>query len=659
MNASNPQMLFQQAIQAHQRGDLAQAELFYRQVLKTAPGHADASHMLGIIHAQQGRNDEALSLIGAALRAHPHDAGILTNYANVLTALGRFDDALAHHDRALAARPNDAEILNNRGSAFQALGRFEDAIASHTQALRLKGDFLDAFYNRGNALMKLGRNEEALAHFDRVLTVQPGHADAWNNMGNVLQVLKRHAEAVAAYDRALAVQPRFAAAWSNRGNALAALGRAQEALDSHDRALAIDPANAETHIHRGIVLRDLNRLDEALAANDRALALRPGYVDAISNRGMVLWHMGRNEDALEAYDQALAINPNLAVTWSNRGNALRNLRRTGEAMESFDRALALDPDYPEGHWNKSFARLQLQDFEAGLPLYEWRKKLPRPDGLRNFPQPVWTGREDLKGKTLFLYAEQGLGDTFQFFRYVAQVQALGAEVVIAVQNPLVAILQDATSARVIPMRDRPETFDYHAALMSLPLAFGTRVDTIPVATPYLRARPDLVERWARRLGPEGFKIGIAWQGNRAAAVDIGRPLPLPRFAELARLPGVRLISLQKNDGIEELAGLPDGMTVETLGDDFDSGPAFLDTAAVMQNMDLIITPCTSIAHLAGALARPTWVGLKYVPDWRWFLDRPDCPWYPGMRLFRQQTPGDWTPVFTGMRTALAELIRTA
>jgi hypothetical protein len=289
--------------------------------------------------------------------------------------------------------------------------------------------------------------------------------------------------------------------------------------------------------------------------------------------------------------------------------------------------------------------MRLGGLEQGLRLYEWRKKLPAPIEARNYHQPLWTGAEDLTGKTLFLYMEQGLGDTIHFYRYALMARARGARVVLSVQDRIVRLMQDADAQiEILGSAEVPQVFDYHAPLVSLALAFGTTLATIPAPIPYLRAQSRRVKDWAARIGGRGFKIGICWQG---AASIAGRSFPLAALAPISQIENVRLISLQKGADAEQIA------QVEDLGDDFDAGPdGFLDSAAVMESLDLVITADTALAHLAGALGRPAWVALRYVPDWRWFLGRADSPWYPQMRLFRQPAPGDWAAVVADMAVQL-------
>jgi hypothetical protein len=291
-----------------------------------------------------------------------------------------------------------------------------------------------------------------------------------------------------------------------------------------------------------------------------------------------------------------------------------------------------------------------QDFAKGWPLFEARKEMPDLGEERSFAQPLWTGAEAIGGKTLFLHIRRGLGDAIQFYRYAALAQARGARVILSLNDALLSLLENATPAvPMIGLEQVPERFDYHIPLLSMPLALG---GGIPDIGRYLAAEPARVARWRERIGPEGYRIGIAWQGDAMTMGAEGKSFPLSALASVAALPGIRLISLQKNAGTEQLEQLPAGMAVESFAD-FDQGPdAFLDSAAIMENCDLVISCDTALAHLAGALGRPTWIALKYVPEWRWFLGRSDTPWYSNTRLFRQPEPGDWAGAFRAMEAEL-------
>jgi tetratricopeptide (TPR) repeat protein len=566
---------------------------------------------------QSGRLTEAEPLYRQVLKAAPDDFAPRLLLGILLHQQARNDEALEFLAAAVAMNPHSDLALLNHGNVMAALGRQEEALASYDRALALHPRHADLFNARGLLLVSMLRFEEGLADLDAALAIHPDFAEGLNNRGNALQGLKRFAEALACYDRALALNPNYAQGHNNRANALRRLGWLQEALAATDRALALDPGNAQALNDRGNVLQDMNRLDEAIASYDRALELRPDYPGALNNRG----------------------------------NAQRDLMRFDAALADFDRATHVAPDAALAHWSKGITLMLKGDLGEGLRLYEWRKKLPAPIEARSYRRPLWTGTENIAGKTLFLYIEQGLGDTIQFYRYALMAQARGARVVLAVQDPIVRLMQDAgADIEILDSAGVPQEFDYHAPLMSLPLAFATTLDTIPAPVPYLRAQPERVRHWAEKIGAEGFKIGVCWQGAGSIA---GRSFPPAALAAISQIEDLRLISLQKGEGTEQLARLPPGMKIESLGEDFDAGvDAFCDSAAVMQSLDLVISCDTALAHLAGALGRPAWLALKYVPDWRWFLKTSRSPWYPDLTLFRQPAPGDWTAVFAQMESRL-------
>jgi tetratricopeptide (TPR) repeat protein len=564
---------------------------------------------------------------------------------------GRLAEADALYRRILAATPSDFRTQLLLGILLCQEGRHAEALPVLDAALAANPNSDLGLLNRGNALAAMGRSAQALTDYDKALTLYPGHPDLRNARGLLLVSLLRFVEGLADLDAALAVNPDFAEALNNRGNALQGLKRFAEAVDSYDRALALNPCHVQGHSNRANALRRLGRLEEALAATERALVPEPGNAEALNDRGNILQDMNRLQEAIMCYNRALEIRPGYLDALNNRGNAWRDCGRFDAALVDFDHAIRIAPEAAQAHWSKSIVKMLTGELEEGLELYEWRKKLPVPIEARDYRQPLWTGKQDIAERTLFLYVEQGLGDTILFYRYAMMARARGARVMLAVHDAIVPLLRDADlGIEILGNTCVPPQFDFHAPLMSLPLAFGTRMQTIPAPAPDLRAQAERVAHWRARLGTKSFKIGLCWQG---AASIAGRSFPLAALATISRMENVRLISLQKGEGVEQLKSLPTGMTVEILGDDFDaSASAFLDTAAVMQLLDLVITPDTSLAHLAGALGRPAWVALKYIPDWRWFLDRDDSPWYPSLRPFRQRSPGDWTPVFAEMEAWL-------
>jgi tetratricopeptide (TPR) repeat protein len=429
------------------------------------------------------------------------------------------------------------------------------------------------------------------------------------------------------------------------------LGTKDAALTSYNSAVSLRPDHAEAFNNRGLTLHEMKRFDEALASYDRAIAVRPDYAETLNNRGNTLLALKRYKDSLASYDRALAVRPDYAEAFYNRGNALKEPQRFDEALASFDRALAVRPDYANAHWNESLVRLLTGDFVRGWKKFEWRWKNeslnPSP---RNFAQPLWLGEQDIKGKTILLHSEQGLGDTIQFCRYVPLVAVRGARVLLQVPESLQNLTATlAGVAQVIGPTSQLPDFDLHCPLLSLPLAFGTRLDTIPSATPYLSASSERVRSWNISLGSKYRpRIGLVWSGNPEHKHDHNRSIKLRTLLQLLDIDAT-FVSLQKDIHADDATVPKDRSDLLHFGDKLKD---FSDTAALVSNLDLVISVDTSVAHLAGALAKPVWILLPLLPDWRWLLNRDHSPWYPTARLFRQHAAGDWSSVVSDVGVEL-------
>ncbi|HLH97399.1 MAG TPA: tetratricopeptide repeat protein [Xanthobacteraceae bacterium] len=686
----DPVQVFNQAADWHRQGNLAAAERLYLKMLEAQPDHFDALHLLGVLRCQQGRFTEALALIGGARKKNPGFPPVHLNYGLALDALKRREDALSCFDQALALAPDYAEAHYNRGVVLRALDRTVEALASFDRALSIRADYVEALNNRGIVLRDLGRPAEALASFEQALAFRPSFADALNNRGNALQSLDRPLEALASYDAALALQPRNALALNNRGNALRRLRRHEEAIASYDRALEIDRGYADALNNRGIALRELNRLDAALASFDAALAARADFTKALANRGALLQLLSRPAEALECYDKLLALKDDHTEAHYNRGIALRDLRRLPESLASFDRALALRaddadalnnrglvlrdlerplealasfdsalsiaPDNAEMHVNRSCLRLLLGDYESGWEEFEWRWQVAEiARWRREFSKPLWLGDHSLTGKAILLHAEQGLGDAIQFVRYAPLLAAAGAEVLIEAPQPLQDLFAQMPGVSCFAPGEVPEDFDYHCPLLSLPLAFKTTVVTIPATVPYLSVPDQRVTRWNGALAETGrLRVGVVWAGNPMFKNDQTRSVGLGPLLPLLSLPAIDFYSLQKDMRSGDRERLAACAGVMHLGDALAD---FADTAAVIGALDLVISSDTSVAHLAGALGKPTWILLQHVADWRWLIGREDSPWYPSARLFRQPKDGDWESVVRRVKNELDQYTR--
>jgi tetratricopeptide (TPR) repeat protein len=681
----DPSKTLNSAVTAYNAGRLAEAEQLCQEILIANQDFFDALHLLAIVQSRLGKRQLALASFDRALAVRANHAEALSNRGLTLRDLKRFDEALASYECALTVQPDHPEALSNRGLTLHELKRFDEALASYDRALVVRPNYAIALFNRGLTLYELNRLDEALSSYDRALALQPHYAEALSNRGLALHRLKRSDEAVASYDRALEVRPRYAEALCNRGLTLHELNRFDEALASYNRALTLQPHYAEALSNRGLTLHRLKRFDEALASYDRALVVRPDYAEALSNRGMTLRELNRFEEALESYNRALIVRPQFAKAHSNRGNALHELNRFDEALESFDSALRVDPEYAEAfsnrgvtlhalmrfeealsdfqralklrpnqadtHYNEALCRLLVGDFHRGWEKSEWRWETEHTsDKKRNFAQRLWLGSSDLAGKPILLHGEQGFGDIIQFCRYIPLVAERAGRVILEIPEPLTALMRTLPdTAQIVSRGDPLPYFDFHCPLLSLPLAFRTGLKTIPSACPYLHASPQAASRWDARLSPwTGPRVGLVWSGRPTHKNDRNRSIKLQALLPLLDIDAV-FVSLQRDLRADDAAILKDQKNIIHFGDELRD---FSDTAALISNLDLVISVDTSVAHLAGALSKPVWILLPFIPDWRWLLDRDDSPWYPTARLFRQDHTRIWDGVIVRVKEAL-------
>jgi Flp pilus assembly protein TadD len=648
-------------------------------------------HRRGIALAGQGRLEEAASTFRQLIRICPEDAQAYNHLGAVLAALECWEDAIAHYRRAIQLRPEFAAAHGNLAEALRQQGRCAEALDAYQQALRLQGegDSAETHFGLANTYRLLGRHSESALHYRRTLALRPGTVEAQSGLAAVLAAAGRPGgaleaarealrhlgrapagtsfelattflrvggfdEAIAGYRRVLALRPDDPDALNNLGTAFWELGRLEEAEAHYRRALALRAGDAEILNNLGNALREQGRLEEAAACYREALGLRGDAPEILSNLGVVLTGLGALDEAEAYLRRALALRPDWAVAHDNLATVLMKRGKLDAAIAGYEDALRLDSGYAEAHRNRAMVLLQRGDFARGWLEYEWRTQC-RGRPPVHFPQPRWQG-EDLAGRTILLHTEQGLGDTLQFVRYAPLVQRRGGRVVLVCPQPLVALLARSPGIdRVIAAGSPLPPFDLHAALLSLPVILGTTTEAgIPPEVPYLFAGAEAVDRWRHHLERlPGLRVGIAWQGNPRQRSDRQRSFPLAALAPLARVDGVHLISLQKGAGTEQRAALGGRFPVTVL-DGWEQDPVgdFLDTAAILQNLDLVVTPCSALAHLAGGLGVRAWVALAWMADWRWLSERDDSPWYPTLRLFRQQRAGDWSEVFERMARAL-------
>jgi tetratricopeptide (TPR) repeat protein len=542
--------------------------------------------------------------------------------------------------------------------AMAQSGALHEALASLDRALALAPDLADAHGNRADVLVELHRPLEAIESYDRALTLAPLSFPNWCNRAAVLLDLRRHEEALASYDRALAIEPKHIDVLAARGLVLNAVDRCGEAVETLDRALALAPDHHLARRTRGVALLKLERPAQALADFQRVLAQRPDDEDALYNVAFSLVASERDGDALAVYDKLLATDPRHIEALLGKGAALQNLARFAEAVAVYDQALALDPQRADAHYSAATALLSMGNFQRGLAEYEWRRSIVPGSAsvVQPFREPIWLGESHLRDKTLLIHAEQGMGDVVYAVRYVPRLAGQGARVVLQVHAALKPLLTGLEGAARVVARGEPlPAFDCQCPVMSLPYALKTELATIPAAVPYIHAPADRVSHWRARLpDTTALRVGIVWSGNPAFKEDHRRSLKLAQLEPILATADAFLISLNPGIGEDERASLAGRSNVLHLGGELGD---FADTATVLDQLDLVITSDTSMAHLAGAMGRPVWIMLGFAPDWRFAHDREHSTWYPSARLFRQSAPGDWTGVIERVRLELSALAK--
>ncbi len=612
----SPEALLAAALEHLGERRLDQAEDACKRLLASDPRHADALHLRGLISAQAGQLDLAIDFIAQAIRIEQTNPDYFLNLGRLLTHRARFDEALTSFDIALKLRPDFVAAWLALGDGLQKQQRFQDALLAFDHGLKLDPRNAAAAEKGARLLLDLKRFDEAAAFFGRLIEIDPGHYEARNLLGG----------------------------------ALASLGRFEDAADAFSAAAAIRPDAPAAFNNLGIALTDLRRHDEAVAALDRAIAAAPDLAEPYNNRGNALKAQNRFAEALADYERAIALKPAYAEAHGNRGACLDELARPDEAFDSFRAALALQPDHADAHWNLAVNRLRAGDFRAGWREAEWRwKSAGLGLKLRGFDQPLWLGEQPIAGKVLLVYNEQGLGDAIQFCRYVPLLAARGAKVVLEISAALQQLLRGMGGVvQCVAKGEALPAFDLHCPLTSLPLAFDTTLDTIPSDVPYLSV-PSGARDWKGWLGAgSSVLIGLVWSGNPNHINDHNRSIALRTLAPLFDI-GAQFVSLQKNAreaDLEMLRGRSDILDAASLLE------TFTDTAALVAQLDLVVSVDTSVAHLAGALGKPVFILLPHVADCRWLTGRANSPWYPSARLFRQGEARDWAPVVLELREAL-------
>jgi tetratricopeptide (TPR) repeat protein len=639
----------------HRSGDFQKAHEVYRQLLAANPQEAVVYNLLGAVCIDAGQLRDAGAYLAEALRLDPALAAAHDNLGLLLTAQDKLGEAIASFRRAVALEPRNAQTQWNLANTFLRSAQKAEAIEAFQQVVQLTPDNVRVRAELAELLCEQGRHVEALPHLRDLTRLTPHDARAHFALAAALAQAGQKDESIAAYQATIGLKPDSAEACVNLAGLYFDQELFGEAARWSRRALELRPGFAEAYRNLGCALSKQGKHEEAIDSLQTAVSLKPQMSDACHNLGVALVEGGKFEAAIEHYRHALLLHPADPQALYNMGNAYLTSGDVQAALEHYDRAIELRPDYGEAHHSRAGVWLLQGRLAEGFPEYEWRLR------LRDYPSaplawPLWNG-EPLAGRTLVLCSEQGLGDTLQSIRYAPLVKERGARVIVQCGAALRPILSLSPGVDALITPDEEFEADFCVRMMSIPHRLQTTLTTIPAKIPYVFADPRLAAAWQARLARwDGFKIGIVWQGNPQFPGDRQRSIPLMNYAPLAKVRGVRLVNLQKGPGREPLRAFAESWPVIDFGDAIDtSAGAFMDTAAIMKHLDLVITSDTAAAHLAGALGVDVWVALPTLPDWRWMFQGDSSPWYPTMRLFRQTRRDDWRGVFDRIVVALEQL----
>ena len=629
----------------------------YDKAISIQPDFASFYFVRGNILHEMNLYSAAIASYDKAISIQPDYAIAYVKCGNVLHGLKQYETAIVYYDKAITVQPDLIESHFSRGNALCELKQYEAAIVCYDKVISTQPDFAEAYSNRGNAFYELKQYETAIVCYDNAISLRPNYAEAYFNRGNVLKELKQYEAAIVCYDNAISLRPNYAEAYFNRGNSLHGLKQYEATMVDYDRAISIRPNYAELYFNRGNVLYELKQYEAAIFCYDKAISIRPDYFDAYCNRSNVLKDLKEYETAITGYKKVICLKPNFPIAYYNLGTIQGELHQFEAAIASFDQAIELKPDYAEAHWNLALLHLLLGNFKDGWQEYEWRWYIVDYNETiraRFSMQALWLGIESLQNKTILLYAEQGLGDVIHFSRYVPLVAALGAKVILEAPSSLVKLLKDLDGvSQIIAYGDELPEFDYQCPLLSLPLAFKTNLKNIPSSTSYLKSNNNKVNNWKIRLGKKiKTRIGLVWSSTSSFPNDSKRSMTLAELLPALPNDQFEYICLQKEIKPIDQVVLNNNPQIRFFGSELLD---FTDTGALIECVDLIVSTCTSLPHLAGALDKKVILMISHSPDWRWMLNRNDSPWYRSISLLRQPSNGDWDTVIENLKTILLAL----
>ncbi len=574
---------------------------------------------------QAGNLQDAEQLYGQVIEENPEHPLALHFLGIVAHQTDQNDIALGLIDKAISSNPQMPQFRNTYGLVLEAIGRIDEAIGSYEKAISLDPDYAEAYLNLAIALQSNGDFAAAVEKCNQIISLFGDSAHVYNLRGYSLEQQANFSEAIESYRQAIRLEPDF----------------------------------AEPYNHIGVIFNVQDRYAEAAENCKKALELDPDYVEACNNLGVALNGLEQYDEAMENYQKAISLDAAFAEAYYNLANCLRNQNRCAESIKIYKKAIRIKPDYAEAHWNLAHSFLLTGEFSQGWAEYVWRRK---PElGIITYPhryeQPYWDG-SSFAGKRLLVHYEQGFGDNIQFARYLPMVKQRGGTVILETRAPLYRLfgqfdgvdefVQACPDGKACDVR-----FDLHTSPLDMPGLFETTLENIPCKIPYLYAEAAKTAYWRDRVDSGYFRVGLVWSGSELHGNDRNRSCPLRHFSALTKIKGVKLYGLQKDPAARQIEELAADMAVISLGEEFED---FADTAGAVENMDLVISVDTSMLHLAGAMGKAVWALLPFVPAWQWMLERPDSPWYPTMRLFRQDRQGDWRGLFEQVARMLHKLV---
>lgn len=601
---------------------------------------------LGIKYFQSGKLSEAKACLQKVLETQPENSRVWHTLGLIEAQNKQYSTAIKHIQRAIALNPEEYLFHYNLGLTYQSQREFNQAIASYQKSLQIKPQHYQSQYNLGVLYQNQGKLAEAIDCYQKSIHLQPNHGDAYYNLGVIHHQQGKLAAAIPFYQKAIEIKPNYAAAYYNLGIIFKQQNKLAAAIDSYQKSLQFQPHNPDAYNNLGNIFKDQRKFTEAINCYHKALQLKPDYADAYHNLGVAFKEQGNLAQAIASYEKAIQLKPNYPEAYNNLGNAWKGQGKLKKAIASYQKAIQLKPDHSDAHFHLSTAFLLTENFEQGWQEYQWRFSKTEPI-KKPLSSPMWQG-QSLSDNHLLLWSEQGLGDTIQFVRYALLLSQQGFKITIATHFLLLRLFQECltSSVKVINQdKDDLSLYNNHISLMSLPRVLKTTLNNIPTAIPYLKSPENIPESLKLPKSPR-LKIGIVWASNKSnRQLYEQKSIPVELFFqvydELLESDQISLWSLQVGEDASQIQPWLNNNLIHNVSPLLKN---FVDTVCVIEQLDLVITVDTAVAHLAGAMGKPVWVLLPFIPDWRWLLNRQDSPWYPSMKLFRQPRAGDWQTV---------------